>query len=485
MNILVEIKNEYNNRVNNILSKLIYEGLNSIYSKSKEVSKGDDVLKIFQSFLKRVPKWNEEILVNELERIKSSMTSENFELLNILIKAALRSSYDILTHDMQNNKIVIENRKSIIDNFEFSNFIQDIYINCSKEIYNNPFLFYHNYSPVEIKRNQREILILIKKSIEESIKSTIPIELIVNIYISDSEILPSNDGFNKGYLPNYPKDQIDMTSNGKFIDQIAKKDLEEDIFIKKQNQESDNLENPIMIESIKKVDVLEPLVQLDEIPNQFIKDKNPTDSIAKQSDSRPLTLLNSANQNELNDQILDENRPNIPVNESFEMKGGNQYIALKDGSMQDKINNIIDEKSLNLSKNSDESKGNHSESINRTFINPSKVESINETKKSVDSSIENRSSIKQALNTNGSNISQANSSYVKSKSQTDLDSKLEKLLKNDLGDSDTESSFNPNGNESNYQEVFSNSNLSNVSSNTADKNDEINKNKFFSNYLQL
>ena len=273
MNILVEIKNEYNNRVNNILSKLIYEGLNSIYSKSKEVSKGDDVLKIFQSFLKRVPKWNEEILVNELERIKSSMTSENFELLNILIKAALRSSYDILTHDMQNNKIVIENRKSIIDNFEFSNFIQDIYINCSKEIYNNPFLFYHNYSPVEIKRNQREILILIKKSIEESIKSTIPIELIVNIYISDSEMLRSNDGFNKGYVPNYPKDQIDMTTNGKFIDQIAKKDLEEDIFIKKQNQESDNLENPIMIESIKKVDVLEPIVQLDEIPNQFIKDR--------------------------------------------------------------------------------------------------------------------------------------------------------------------------------------------------------------------
>jgi biopolymer transport protein ExbD len=71
------------------------------------------------------------------------------------------------------------------------------------------------------------------------------------------------------------------------------------------------------------------------------------------------------------------------------------------------------------------------------------------------------------------------------RSQSELDSKLEKLLKNDLGDSDTDSTFAVD-NQSNYQEVFSNSNSSHDSSlNSNQKNEEINKNKFFANYLNI
>ena len=40
-------------------------------------------------------------------------------------------------------------------------------------------------------------------------------------------------------------------------------------------------------------------------------------------------------------------------------------------------------------------------------------------------------------------------------------------------------------NQSNYQEVFSNSNRTDSSLNSQQKQDEISKNKFFSNYLQL
>ena len=58
MNILVDAKNEYTIRIINILSPMILEGLNSIYEQSKQVSTGENVLKIFQSFLKRIPKWN-------------------------------------------------------------------------------------------------------------------------------------------------------------------------------------------------------------------------------------------------------------------------------------------------------------------------------------------------------------------------------------------------------------------------------------------
>ena len=66
-----------------------------------------------------------------------------------------------------------------------------------------------------------------------------------------------------------------------------------------------------------------------------------------------------------------------------------------------------------------------------------------------------------------------------------MDTNLQKLLKNDLGNSESEASvnFKPEKNKNGYQEVFSNSH--NDTANTQEKNDEVNKNKFFNNYLQF
>ena len=46
--------------------------LTSIYNKANEISNGENVLKIFQSFLKRIPKWNDELLSQEINRIKTN-----------------------------------------------------------------------------------------------------------------------------------------------------------------------------------------------------------------------------------------------------------------------------------------------------------------------------------------------------------------------------------------------------------------------------
>ncbi len=67
-----------------------------------------------------------------------------------------------------------------------------------------------------------------------------------------------------------------------------------------------------------------------------------------------------------------------------------------------------------------------------------------------------------------------------------MDSNLRKILKDDLANSETESSvnFKPEVSNSNYQEIFSNSNVEN-STNSQQKNEEVSKNKFFNNYLQF
>ena len=94
MNILVTVKNEYLIRVKNLLTKLIFDGLNSIYAKTREASVDDDVLKVFQSLLKRVPKWTDEILNNEVIRIRGLLDLDNnFPIAFLLSKVATKLSF--------------------------------------------------------------------------------------------------------------------------------------------------------------------------------------------------------------------------------------------------------------------------------------------------------------------------------------------------------------------------------------------------------
>ena len=62
---------------------------------------------------------------------------------------------------------------------DFDKFIHQAYIQLAKNIFSNPFLYYHKYTHHEIKRNQLEALNTIKTSIIDSIRIILPMELIL------------------------------------------------------------------------------------------------------------------------------------------------------------------------------------------------------------------------------------------------------------------------------------------------------------------
>ncbi len=159
LNFLVETKNEYTTHLINILTPLIFEGLQSIYIEAKDIAGPDNVLKIFQSFLKRVPKWNQSIIEKETNRIINS--SHSYGWLNDLIKATLKANLIVLIF---NPTIKTQNKidNSFYQNINIHDFIHKVYIECARDIWNNPYLLYHNYQPIEIKRNQRDCMNIIK-----------------------------------------------------------------------------------------------------------------------------------------------------------------------------------------------------------------------------------------------------------------------------------------------------------------------------------
>ena len=422
MNILVEKKKEFTIRIINILSPLIYEGLDSIYSKAKEISSGDNVLKIFQSFLKRIPKWDDELLSQEINRIKTN--SKDFQLLYDLIRACVKANINILTYSPNNTKVNInpENYKSL----DFQKFIHNIYIECAREVWNNPYLFYHNYTGIEIKRNQRDTIQLIKTCVEESIRKTLPLKHVLEIYLGDE------------LVDQVPDDNFERTItevDEKNLKQLLKQDLD--------TKPEVNINQPNKIDETNNVSIVNSS-KVDNTMSNFLKDENKNKSIEKSIIS---SIIKKSRTNS-SDKSKSSLSKKSSSSEDYRAKNktktdqlGGDNTSNKD--LNSKILNIIDDKNLNLSDNVTSEK------------------KIEKKKKLSETSSEGLIS-------------------------TNMDSNLRKILKNDLANSETESSvnFKPEKSNSNYQEIFSNSNVEN-STNSQQKNEEVSKNKFFNNYLQF
>lgn len=195
LNFLVETKQEYTIQLINVLTPLIYEGLQSIYSEVVKISTSDNILKNFQTFMQRIPKWNNDIINNETQRIMNN--SKSYAWLEDLIRATLKANIIVLTYNPTvRQQIKID--PSLYQNINIDDFIHKIYIECARELWNNPYLFYHQYSPIELKRNQRDSIILIKECIKEAIRKLLPVKHMLQIYLGeDMEADLPNNNFEK------------------------------------------------------------------------------------------------------------------------------------------------------------------------------------------------------------------------------------------------------------------------------------------------
>lgn len=183
INFFVETKYEYTTQLVNVLTPLIYEGLNSIYAEALKVSNNaDNVLKVFQSFLRRIPKWNTEMIKQESDRIMNN--SKSYAWLPDLVKATLKANMIVLTYS-PNLKNINKIDPNFYKNIQIEDFIHKVYIEVARELWNNPYLMYHLYPPIELKRNQRDTIGSIKESIKEAIRKLLPLKQILEIYLGE------------------------------------------------------------------------------------------------------------------------------------------------------------------------------------------------------------------------------------------------------------------------------------------------------------
>jgi hypothetical protein len=433
LNLLVETKNEYTTHLINILTPLIFEGLQSIYKEAQKIANHDNVLKIFQSFLKGVPKWNQSIIEKETNRIVNS--SHSYGWLNDLIKATLKANLIVLIF---NPTIKTQNKidNSFYQNININDFIHKVYIECARDIWNNPYLLYHDYPPIEIKRNQRDCINIIKDCIREAIRKLLPVKHILQIYLGEEMELNNLDD-------NFEKAMTDAEE--KNLSKLIKKDLENDNNLElKFNNNNNNL--------------IPPLEQIDLKPK----------TIQSTSDDKTIgsKILNIINNNSVTSTDI-----SLLIKEDSNITSSNSE------------SNITSE----LEKLKKEQNNNH----NKQETIDAKMQEINKLTKEQNIKQETIDAKMEEINklTKQQNITEPET----------IDTKIKKILKNDLiMDTDLETSLNysQEENDQKYLQIFSNmgatapvqpnNNNNNNNNNNKNNNNNNNKNKkYFNNYLQF
>jgi hypothetical protein len=201
--VLVDAKEEYTKQLVSILKPCIYQGIKSIYMDAKDIchqdNSPDNVLMVFQDLLSRIPKWSQDIISKEYDRISSA---SKCDYIDDLLKVVYVSHIKVLTivHSAQKNK------KISIKVPSGSHFIHLCYIECAREFWKDPYLFSDRVSKYEHQKNMRDSENMISECIAETIRKQLPVRHILKEFLNepDEEIEEEDedikDPVNKKYL---------------------------------------------------------------------------------------------------------------------------------------------------------------------------------------------------------------------------------------------------------------------------------------------
>ena len=180
---LQESRNEWCARLINIFTPLIIEGFKSIFDESWKLCQENDELEkylmTYQNFLARIPKWNPNIVEEETKRI---VEKSNCGYLNDLISCVHIIQLKSLTCMRVGN----QQKKIDINVPSLNDFVHKIYINTARKIYTNIYLFEKSVGPLQIQKHNRELEMIVREQILNSVRENIPVENILRVYLDES-----------------------------------------------------------------------------------------------------------------------------------------------------------------------------------------------------------------------------------------------------------------------------------------------------------
>lgn len=205
MGIIVEAKQEYTRQLITSLQPIVYEAIMVLYSTSVTNSEDEsEIMALFGNELKNIPKWNNDVISSESDRIK-----ESCEYIEDLLTAVVLSNVKILTsirlgRTKKKTKVVIP---------PLSTFVHTTYSMVGKRIIGNMDLFDIDKYKGNITNNINDVYEIIETVIQDTIRELLPLKNILQSYLGESEEDDSgSDG--EEFEENVPMEETPIESLG-------------------------------------------------------------------------------------------------------------------------------------------------------------------------------------------------------------------------------------------------------------------------------
>jgi hypothetical protein len=181
---LGESKTEWCARLVNLLTPCVIQGLKSIFQEAwklcEDNKETDKYLMTFQTFLGRVPKWNETLISNEVQRIIDTSRCNYLEDLITCVHVVHLKALTCVRVSTKAKKIDI-NVPSL------STFVHNVYINVARKVYTNVYLFEMYQAPLQVQKNNWALESIVKECILNTIRDSLPVETILKAYLDETE----------------------------------------------------------------------------------------------------------------------------------------------------------------------------------------------------------------------------------------------------------------------------------------------------------
>jgi hypothetical protein len=182
-NLLSDSKNEWSILLMNYITPHIMDGFRSIFNESVTLCEHNEepekYLMTFQNLLTRIPKWNQQLIDTERERIVKLCNCNYLEDLMVCV-------HIIQLKILSCVRVGNESKKINIDIPDFGIFIHNIYTNIARKLYSTIYLFELEVSGLEKQKRTREFELLVQTCIMNTIRDRIPIESLLRQYMDES-----------------------------------------------------------------------------------------------------------------------------------------------------------------------------------------------------------------------------------------------------------------------------------------------------------
>ena len=175
LNILVEARREYVGQLCLLMCPVMIETFENLYEEAYKLSKGRKVLVMYQKLLKEVPNWSDAMSKQHTDNITNRCA-----WFNDLLAAVFVSCVKILSAVRLNK----DNKKISLKLPTNEVFIQTCYNNVAKDLYQDPYIYHENQN--EHARNDK-LYERFSTCIENSIKELIPVQQILQTYMSQTQ----------------------------------------------------------------------------------------------------------------------------------------------------------------------------------------------------------------------------------------------------------------------------------------------------------